>query len=130
MTPKEIVDVMARAWGGKTLAALQRQAAAETNGNAFDALREAGGRRWLLVMCMTRVDQIAKVESLLELPPGGEEMDWEGTTLAEAFARGPMAGTLVCWSLTDGQWRRKAVVLIAADPCSVTRLEEMFNLPR
>jgi hypothetical protein len=55
--------------------------------------------------------------------------DWDSVTLTEAIACTMLSGGFAYTFDLKSPERSRAVILIAADPDSITRLEQAFNLP-
>lgn len=125
---EEIAARLARTWGKSTLAEFRLEAEREANGTLFESLRVEGGRRLVIVLCMTDVDQIAEVERALDMVDGPTE-DWNTLTLSDVVMRTAVGPGLSFECLRDEYGRRSAVILTAADPRSIQILERVFSLP-
>jgi hypothetical protein len=122
---------LANAWGGKTLEELRVEAEGEVTGIKFESVRADGGQRFIIILCLTDLDQIAKLEAKLDLADDNEPEDWNNVTLAELASRMVRnGGSLRFESLKDEFGRRSALALIAADPDSVSMVENLFNMPK
>lgn len=129
MAPLEdLVTQLEALWGGKTLATIRDLAARELNGTCFQALRTAEGPRMVLIVCVTGEHEIEKMGKLSErtLQPFG---DWNSVSVVEAVARTMMSGGFA-YDFDRSSLRSSGapVVLIAAGPVSITKLESIFGL--
>jgi hypothetical protein len=123
------IDKLSKEWTTKTLDDLRSEAVLEDTGLAFDAVREANGKRLFMVMCVTGEKNIAYVSERLNLIEDGLVEDWSTLTLAEVLMRTSRAGGL-CFELFQGDSGTiLAVTLIAADPDSVRTLSGLFDMP-
>ena len=125
----QFIDKLSKNWASKTLEDLRSEAVLEDTGIAFDAVREANGKRLFMVMCVTGEQDIAYVSEHLNLIKDGLIEDWKTLTLAEVLMRTSRAGGL-CFELAQGDSGSiLAVTFIAADPVSVSRLCALFDMP-
>lgn len=116
-------------WTTKTLEDLRSEAVLEDTGIAFDAVREANGKRLFMVMCVTGEEHITYVSERLNLIEDGLVEDWNTLTLAEVLMRSGRAGGL-CFELAQGDSGSiLAVTLIAADPASASIICTLFDMP-
>ena len=128
MTPAELRNAVHQ-WGAATLADLRSNAVNAPSGTAFTAVRVAGGPRSVLVVCITDIDQIARVERAVELVDDAKCEDWNTFTLRD-FVFPCLAGSgLVFEALRDEYGRRSALALGAGDPHSITIVERLADIP-
>jgi hypothetical protein len=127
MNPEEIASRLETLWGGQTLASLRDEATREFNGTCFSALRRRDGPRDVLIVCVTGAHELGKLEGLdpAQAYPFG---DWSKVSLFEAWLRTRLAGGFCYDAERKSGQALSAVVLIAAVPRSITRLEALLNL--
>lgn len=114
--------------GGQTLATLRDEAAKEMNGVCWKSVRTDKGPRWFLLFCFTDGYERRKLDHLA--PKAGIDFgDWRSVSLTEAVARAILQREFIYAFDLKSPDRSRAIVLIAADPDSVTTLQEAFNLP-
>ena len=83
-----------------------------------------------IVLCIAEADQIARVDKVFAYGAPTPIEDWRRTPLKALVVRAIAAGGLIGEWLSDEYGRPSAVVLSAADPRSITRLEEVFVMPK
>jgi hypothetical protein len=127
MTPAELRNA-AHQWGAATLADLQASAVNAPSGTAFTAVRVAGGPRSVLVVCITDIDQIARVERAVELADDAKAEDWATFTLRDFVSPCAMGTGIVFEALRDEYGRRSSLALGAADPHSITIVEALAKI--
>lgn len=116
--------------GTKTLEVFRVEAERQAKGTLYESIRLDGGQRFMIVMCLTDVDQIARLEKAVDLVDDGSTEDWNTLTLADVAMRTVRGVGFGFESLRDEYGRRSAVVLTATDPRSMRIVETIFNLPR
>jgi hypothetical protein len=126
----EFASQLAKTWGTKTLEELRVEAEHEATGIRYECIRADGGQRFIIVMCLTDMDQIARLERAIELVDDGLTEDWNTLTLGHVAIRTTLGDGFGFESLRDEYGRRSVVVLIAADPRSIHIIETVFELPR
>ena len=120
---------LSKDWTSKTLEDLRSEAVLEDTGLAFDAMREANGKRMFMVMCVTGEQNIAYLGEHMNLIEDGFVEDWNTLSLAAVLMRTSRAGGL-CFELFKGDsGSLLAVTLIAADPDSASKLCALFDMP-
>jgi len=117
-------------WGTKTLEALRQQAKAEPTGVMFDAIRVAGGKRVMLVICATKRDQIAVLQKAFDFADDGPPQDWTKLTLLEIAMRAAAGPGLGFESLRNDAGELSEVILISTEPRSMTMIERVFTMPK
>jgi hypothetical protein len=122
--------LFANAWGDKTLEELRCEADREETEIAFEALRASEGQRFMIVACVTDIDQIARLEQVLDLVDDNLKEDWNTLTLADVAMRSARVGGMCFEALRDEYGRRSALALIAVDPRSIRMVETLFELPK
>lgn len=128
MTPDETFAALRRQWDNKMLEELRQEAERRASGIAFDALR-IGRKRILLVVCITGHELVERLARLLEFQEGtAKSEDWNTFTLSAFVARAFSGGKIIFEELRDEYGRRNALALSAADPDSITTLEQLFAL--
>jgi hypothetical protein len=125
----EIAAHLAKTWGSKTLEDLRVEAEKEQTGIAFESMRAQVGQRFMIIICLTDVDQITLIEKALDLVDDGVEEDWSTLTLAAIAMRTAKGVGFAFESQRDEYKRRSALVLAATEPQSVKLMETMFALP-
>jgi hypothetical protein len=128
MSIEEIGKLLAETWAATSLDRFQEMAAEETNGTRFDAVRVDGGRRVMLCVCVTGFDQLRVLGSALRVLPPPELLDWATVPVASLAVRAARESRIVIAQKSDSDSRLIAVVLMAADPVSIRRLESAFGL--
>ncbi|HEV2207917.1 MAG TPA: hypothetical protein VG167_04030 [Verrucomicrobiae bacterium] len=129
-TIDQLATVLLNTWAKKPLEELRLQAEHEKSGIALDALRLGTGQRLIIVLCATDIDQIARLEKVLEFVDDGASEDWTTFTVAHMAMRLMRnGGGLRFESLKDEYGRRSALALVAADPASVRAIETLFQMP-
>lgn len=120
-----------REFSGQTLASLRAAAEKEFNGTTVRCIREKEtGRRLLIVACLTGAHEIQQAEKWFDLASADEPLDWSAVPLIEAVGRIMVLGDRFGYfgqgkTLTNS---RLALVLIAQEPRSITKLEEALGL--
>jgi len=117
-------------WGTKTLEALRRQAKTEATGVAFDAIRVAGGKRLMVVICVTKKDQIAALQKVFDFAGGGAPEDWTKLTLLEIAIRAGAGPGFAFESLKDDAGEFSDIILISTEPRSMAMIERVFTMPK
>lgn len=125
----ELVSLITKRWGGRTLQQLREEALLDPNRSVFEAIRAEGGQRMVVMVCLTARGHILEVEQAFDLVDDGNAEDWNTLTLVEVFARTVRAGGFCFEAVRDEEGRRVAVVLIATEPRSIAKLELLGNLP-
>lgn len=129
--PDEFFKTLWNEFQGQTLASLRDAATKEFNGVAVKCLREQpSGRRRLIVVCIAGEHEIRKAEKAFDLPETDSLEDWSEIPLIEAVGRTLVSG---CYLSYFGQGKtltraRSALVVIAAEPDSITNLEALLGL--
>jgi hypothetical protein len=126
---EEIAEQLKKAWGGQTLATMREEASKELNGACFKALRHSDGRRSVILFCATGEHELAKLEKAIGAAPPHSFGDWSAVSLFEAVARTMLGGGLCYDREPNSPQRSSALVLIAAGPDSVIKMEELLSLP-
>jgi hypothetical protein len=126
---EQIASHLAETWGTKTLEEFRVEAEREASGIKFESLRADGGKRFIIIMCLTDIDQIARLEKAVNLVDDGFTEDWSTFTLFKAVKRTMLGVGFSFESLRDEYGRRSAVVLTAAEPSSMRIIEALFKLP-
>lgn len=129
MNPSESLAAQLKAHlGDKTLATLRADAAAEMNGVGWISVRPESGPRQLLICCITAGYERQKLDALD--PEAAHDFgDWASVSLCEAALAARFAGGFIYALDFKNPDPARAVVLIAADPRSITSLEAMLRLP-
>lgn len=127
----ELATRVAKVWTSKTLEDLRVEAERGDSGISFDSIRADNGRRFMVVLCVADIDQIARLETGLDLIDDNATEDWNTLTLATLAMRAASnGGSLRFESQRDEFGRRSALALIAADPHSISLLENIFEMPK
>jgi len=126
---EEIAAELAKRWFGKTLEDFRIEAEKAPGGVAFESVRAQDGRRFITLVCIADIDEIARVEQELQLVDDNIIEDWNTLSLADLVVRTFLGGELRFESRRDEFGRRSALVLIAADPRSIRIIERLFVLP-
>jgi hypothetical protein len=129
MTVEKIATQLTSEWSNKTVGDLCTQAETEHTGIAFDAIRMPGALRLFIVMCITKPDQIERVERCLMLSPRQHVLDRGKLTLAEGVALAIASKAMLTDIVLTPAGAVRARFLIAADPLSVQKIESLFTLP-
>ena len=117
-------------WGEKTLAEFRREAECEETEAVYEAMRLDHGPRAVLLMCVTRVDQIATLERVLTFADERkEDEDWNELTLLEVSKRTALRHGCAYESFRDRTGKPIAIVLCSTEPRSMEILTFLFNLP-
>jgi hypothetical protein len=83
-TADKITKLVFKKWGKKTLAELRMEASVEETGLVYDAIREDGGRRLILIVCVAKPEPIENLSRAFEfVPSSGERKNWLDYTLAD-----------------------------------------------
>jgi len=128
MSPlEEQAAAVARAWSQKTLEDVRAEAVLAATGIAFDAVRLADGQRIAMVVCVTDMDQIARVVRVLGMELGEDAPDWGALTLAALGILSCERATLIFEPCFDEYKRCSALALIAATPDSIRTLDVIFD---
>jgi len=117
-------------WGSKPLESLRRQAKSETTGIAFDAVRVAGGKRLMVVICVTTKDQIKLLQKAFDLVESGTAEDWTKLTLLEVAMRAAAGPGFAFESLKDHAGELSDLILISTEPRSMAIIERLFTMPK
>lgn len=121
-----VAELIAR-WGTRTLAQIKADSQLQPDGGVFDSIRVPGGQRLLIIACVTQPDQITRCEQTLALAGDGPAVDWSKATLLDIVMQAGGTGPrFVSERSADG--KRSALILVAQDPLSITRLEALLNL--
>ena len=115
-------------WGKKTLCDFREEAEREFNGTVFDGLRMPDGTRPMLAMCLTGDHQISLLERVMDLSDSFTREDWTLMTLADLLSAAASGAGVCVKSIRGDNGRPSAVVLMAADPRSISILEKLFGL--
>lgn len=127
----EFASQLAKNWGTKTLEDLRIEAEREATGIAFESIRADGGQRFVVILCATDIDQIARLERAFNFVDDPDSEDWSTVSLATLAVRMMRnGGGLRFESLRDEYSRRSALALIAADPDSIRMIEAVFEMPK
>jgi hypothetical protein len=126
----QVAKYLLENWGTKTLEALRMEAKAEQTGVMYDAIRIAGGRRLMIVICVTTKDQIATLRGLFDFADSGAPADWTKLTLLETVMRAQAGPGYAHESLRDETGDVSAIVLISAEPRSMAMIERVFGIPK
>ena len=126
--PMQIARVV-REWSSKTLEDLRSDAVLEDTGIAFDAVREQDGMRICLVICVTGEDQLRRFREA-GLVDNGADIDWAAFTTGAAVTLAALSGTICVKALKSSGDSWMALVMAAAVPDSIRRLEDFFDLGR
>jgi len=127
MDQNALAQQLTKMWYGVTLAEFRAEAEHETSGILTTSIREPNGPRRLFVVCVTDMDQIYGFEKLLGLVAAAEQ-DWNSCTLVEVAVRAIVSGSTF-ELLSDEFGRHSALLLIAAEPHSIEKLESIFEIP-
>lgn len=126
----EFAALIAKQWGTRTLADLHEQAAKEATGVVYDGFRVAGGPRLMLFVCVTGKDQIDALRLAFGFAERGVAAeDWHALTLLDVVLRIGWERGFGIEARYDEAGSTVAVVLISAEPRSMTTLQRVFNLP-
>jgi hypothetical protein len=127
-SPDEIVEMFRSKWGTKTLADFRLESSRQPEGGVFESIREPGGRRIIVFLCVTRPDDISHLEKAFALIDSGESGDWQKLTLLDFFMQAPKehGSSFVC--SRDKSGRRDALIFLAHTPHSISILEKVFGL--
>lgn len=126
--PLTSLESLAKLWTGETLATLRSEALREFNGTAFKALRPDGKQRLFILCCVTGEHELGKVTDhflKVESEPLGQ---WSKVSLMEAVSRAIMAGGFIHDFDSESSAKLKPLVLIAAGPDSVKKLEALLMI--
>jgi len=126
----QMTDIIMKTWETKTLADFRKKALLETNGIVFESLRAENGPRFLLVICVTSPEQVAKLEQTLVIATDTPPVDWSCATVGELLVRTAKGTGLSYEDLHDHEGKRTSIVLCATAPKSIAILEKIFNLPK
>ena len=126
----EFAARVAKDWSHKTLEELRTEADRETTGISSYSIREDGGKRAIIILCLTDLDQIARLEKAMNFADDGVIEDWNKLTLADVAFRSGGGDSLSFEGLKDEYGRRSAIVLTAVGPKSVHLMEIIFTLPQ
>jgi hypothetical protein len=122
-----LADALESFIGGQTLATFRDEAAKEMNGTCFKAMRRDGGRRYILLACVTGEHELRKIGDISGCE-AQEHGDWSSVTLADALTRAIMRDGFCYYVDSSSRSSFAPVALIAAGPDSVTKLEGIFRL--
>ena len=128
MDIEEAAQQIRDTWNNKTLTDLRNEAERESIGMVYESLRLDTGQRIVLMLCLTDVDQIQTLEQVFELRDDGTQEDWNTLTLGEVFRRTVLGSGIAFESSRDEYGRRAALVICAAEPQSIERLDVLCNL--
>lgn len=127
MNFEETVTFLTQQWGTKTLSALRKQSLLESNGTSFDSLRTSNGQRLIIILCLTKSEQMSILEKVMDLSEDVPPADWDKLTLAELAVRTLQADGLSYEDLHDPSGKRISITLCATTPEMVGLLERIFK---
>ena len=127
---KQLASTLYHAWGKTQLEDLRIQADRETSGIAFESTRADDGKRLMIVLGATDIDQIALLEKNFDFVDDGITKDWNALSLARlAMHLMQNGGGSRFMTRRDEYQRRNALALIAIDPAPIRIIETVFKLP-
>ena len=134
MTPndsfRETMDLLGGPeFSGSTLADLQAEALIQESGIAYRAIRDSRGQRAVMVMCITNQSLDIHFPDLRDREGFHIDNDWGKTSLLEAIVlslRAPEG--IAFFRATDSNNRVNACAFTCADPDSISKLSQDFNL--
>jgi hypothetical protein len=101
-----------------------------SDGTAYDTVKDKGGRRIVMLVCVTHPEQINRIEKVLgvasEVQPS---RDWEQTTLFEAALRTALEGGFSYESVRGEGGKRTAIAFCAAGDKGMRVVESLFPQP-
>ena len=118
------------AWGAKTLSDLRSKAKTQASGMLFEAIRGTSGGRIVLLICVTRKEQIQKLMPALNCTGMGGSEDWTKTRVIEIALRAAAGPGLAFRALRDASGAISDLVLVSAEQKSISVIERFFRLPR
>jgi hypothetical protein len=127
---EQMSETLMQSWGTKTLEALRRQAKAAATGVVFEAIRGAEGKRLILIICVTKKDQIAALRKALPGVDDGAPEDWTKLTLLELAMRAAARPGLISKSLKNSAGELSDVILLSAEPRAIATIERVFAMPK
>jgi hypothetical protein len=128
---EQLASMLWNTWWKTSLEELRIQVEREDSGIAFESVRADGGRRFMIVLCATEIDQIALLEKSFDFIDHGVTEDWNKLTLAHLAIRLIQnGGGLRFESRKDEYGRRNALALVAIEPASIRILETIFEMPK
>jgi hypothetical protein len=128
MDIEEAAQQIRDTWNNKTLVDLRTEAERESTGMVYESFRLDAGQRIVLMLCLTDVDQIQTLQRGFDLRDDGTQEDWNTLTLGEVFRRTVLGSGIAFESLRDEYGRRAALVICAAEPQLIERLDVLLNL--
>jgi hypothetical protein len=130
LPPKEfeaLAQQMPVPWTWRTLRALRDQALIAADGVAHDAVKDAGGRRVVMLLCITNPEQINRIERVLGVAVEADpSRDWERATLFETALRTALEGGFTYESMRGEGGARTAIALCAAGQKGMRVIESFF----
>ena len=117
-------------WGSKSMESLHKQAKTEPTGNAFESIRVAGGKRLMVVMCVTKKDQIALLKKAFNFVDGGAPEDWATLTLLEVAMRSVAGAGFAFEALKDSSGEISDLIFISTEPRSMAIIDGVFTMPK
>lgn len=127
---EQLTDLVMKQWGSKSLESLRRQAKSEATGIAFDALRVAGGKRLMLVICVTKKDAIKLLEKAFDFADNGPAEDWTTLTLLEIAMRAVAGPGFAYEGIKDQTGGFSDIILISTEPRTMGVIEQIFTMPK
>lgn len=123
----DIVELLRAKWGTKTLEDFRSESERHPEGGVFEAIREPGGKRMIILLCATRPEDISQFVKMFSLIDDGESQDWKTLTLLDLVMGSERAGfSFAC--LRDKNGKRCALIFIAHGPRSIAIIERVFGL--
>lgn len=126
----KITRLVFEEWGDKTLGELRMEASIEETGLKYVSIREAGGRRFILIVCVAKAEAIESFSRIFEFrQSGGESKNWLDYTLAD-FSLDTLKGTLLAYQdVKNKLGERTAIALCIIRPDIIRLMERALELP-
>lgn len=123
---EELIQRMTLRWNEMSLRTLEDEARREPTGIKFEAVRIDGGVRMMIAIVVTEPGLMSRVSVRPQEEATREQWDGAlGRRFMEAFAA---RGLMILHRGFSGEGSSRAVALIAADPDSMAKITELFDL--
>ncbi len=124
----QAAEILMTQWNAKPLEGLRKQARAEATGIAYDAIREPGGPRLMMAMCITGQENIALIQKVFQFDNSSPDEDWTKLSLTDVTVRAMRGNGFAFEGLTDGNGAFTDILLVSTEPKSMRLIEKIYTL--
>lgn len=121
-------QILTTQWNAKKLEGLRKQARTEATGIAYEAIREPGGQRIMMAMCITGQENITVIQKVFQFDNNSPDEDWTKLSLTDVTVRAMRGNGFAFEGLTDASGAFTDILLVSTEPKSMRLIEKIFTL--